>query len=309
MPLTTSNFIQIAYQRSNYVHTEDKSNWTDIGKDKTKYAIVLVAENKKGALTLEPTDIPHQFSAVAGTELLLHFYAVHNRIPTAGMVENDCLWQDDKVYRCLTRGQTRYPSDDPTNWQMLTNSTAALIDTAPNVSLKYHTYFRAVSVSGDFQLINNGDHSWTINSDIGNMTKIILKTYDLVETAVYNFNDDTFTLLTPSDGLWIAEITMADGTTNYVEIYDFTEIERCYLDLMRNTLCECIDCKDCPDEGYTRALTFANMYLLIRDIAYADRWAAGGFTSTEILRTDYVNTYGMLIEKLKLMSDNCTCNE
>ena len=311
MPTIPKEFAQLVYQSGNYMHTEDKTDWSNLPLTGS-YATVMVGEDlsKPGEFTLDPTDIPHRFPAVVGAKGVVYFYLVTKAVTGKSSPALSCIWEDDKVYY-TDLGVAGPPSETPVGWHLMTNADISYLDNDASRPLGFtnYIYFRATSVAGDFQLTNHGEHSWTIDSTNGNMTKIILKTYDLVETAVYNFNDDTFTLLTPSDGLWIAEITMADGTTNYVEIYDFTKIEQCYLNLMRTTLCECIDCEDCPDEGYTRALTFANMYLLIRDIAYADRWAAGGFTSTEILRTDYVNTYGMLIEKLKLMANKCTCDE
>ena len=161
-----------------------------------------------------------------------------------------------------------------------------------------------------FNLTRHGDHNWKIVYNNGTMLSITLRDYSLSEIRKYpNINSDTFYIETTEDGLYIAEVLADDNTTHYVEIYDFTDTEECYLKLMRNVLCECLDCDDCPGENYTRALTFANLYLLVRDIAYADRWSSGGFTNTETLRTERVADYGVIVEKLKMMVSKCTCND
>jgi hypothetical protein len=140
----------------------------------------------------------------------------------------------------------------------------------------------------------------------------------IVSAELRNYRDEYIRDLTPSpsqiditleeDGVYIVAMTMEDGNDNYAELYNFTSAEKCYLDLVINVFCACSTCNDCGGENYDRMINFLNTYTIIRDMVYVDRAVNLGLTASDIVRDDYLLAIGVLVDKLKLMTSECTCD-
>ena len=63
------------------------------------------------------------------------------------------------------------------------------------------------------------------------------------------------------------------------------------------------------DKNYERALNYVNTYYLLRDIIYADQSVLIGMISTDVLRAEYLSSIGLLVEKLRILSNECACND
>lgn len=279
----------------------------------TSYANVVVYESNDGKNYI--SDALKDNNSFIGTPSYKHKIWVFGvRLWIAGVYsKNDIVWHKGQSYLCVATTTSDEPGAS-SDWNKPTpdevQSAGNLIQTTQGDAASDYFFTPVLSEStGDFVLLNRGNHNWNISYTEGVITNITLNDYNMGRLESWSVNDNTFNFTTPEDGAYILTIVTDNDATHYIEVYDFTDIENCYLELVRTVLCDCIDCNDCPGPQYQRALTFSNMYMLIRDILYSDRWAAGGFVSTEILRSDYVTMYGIIIEKLKEVSSKCNCND
>lgn len=302
----------LVYQDGAYINTLDRTD-PKLSPPVVLVVVPVAEEGSDSKYVLYSKEKDNSFLSVIETEYHLWFYWLKTN--PAGSILNNLLWENEKVWRCVSP-TSALPSVSPGMWEEVNDSRISDFDNpAADLLKKTDQYFKAMySVStGDFSLLNLGKHEFKIKYNYGKINKVILYYYDYTIHSSYSVDSDTFTITMPHDGAWVLQVettnTNSEKKTNYIEIYDFTDIEACYLKLLKDVICDCMDCDDCPGENYTRAVTLALLYTTIRDILYSDRMVAGGFASTETLRATYIQTYGLLIKKLSLMTSRCTCED
>jgi len=271
---------------------------------------MVVEEGASGTYNVYFRNEDQKFLSSVNNDYHIWMYGVP--IFTIGPTYNtgDIVWYDEAVWKCLSNTAT-IPSVSNPLWLQITDANTDELNTHPD-DLKNDYFFRAVYVTsdGDYTLVKTDDHQFSLVwNGSGNILSYTVRDYQgaLVETGSATSNTLTFTFT--EDGAYYVELTIDDRSIHYVEIYDFTDAEQCYLDLIKNVLCECVECDDCPGPLYNKQLHFVTTYQLLRDAIYVDQAARIGLVSTETLRDEYINTMGLMIKKLGLLIEDCTCTD
>lgn len=316
-----NNFNFLFKQTGNYIEAEDRIEWVNMGLLKSDYGLAMSwvkyqrdEDGNSGQdydityrFIVEPT--PFHFLGIIHQEYHIRMYAAQK-------------WKYDKAYTPLyiIYHNKKYwytelgapIGEEPgisTNWKRISDSQAdrELLDT---IHLKMDGYFTPVYSPdiGNFRIIKTGDHQFSvewIGDDAASYYEIRNYKDELIKEGTVPA-DGIVSFVTPQDGIYTVAFYVME-TMHYAEVYDFTDSEKCFLELMQNVLCECVDCDDCPGEHYERALNFTNIYLLIRDIIYSKSAMAMGLVDDTILRTKYISIMGIALQKLNIMQDSCLC--
>ena len=304
-------------QNANYNVMEDQTDYSGlpiplVREDIAVVVVTQIAEEVTYNLFTRD-EWPLSYLNIFDTDYHIWAFALQRFNPLETVDIDVLRWYDYTVWKSLQNGNNTTPMEG-SHWTEVTSDTIEDFQSVDSeVFLETDMYYRPVqnTTLGQFSLRKIGDHRYSI---IYNGLD-----YEITEHALYDYKNvligawksaEPYTeiqIVTPKDGVYYVQIELSDGTTQYIEIYDFTDAEECFLHLVKNVLCECIDCNDCPDASYKRLLTFVNLYVLIRDIVYADRMVNVGLLSNDVLRTDWLTSLGMLISKLAIMTEQCIC--
>jgi len=306
-------------QNGNYNVMEDQTDYSGLPVPLVREDIAVVAVtqiDEEVTYNLFTRDEwPLSYLNVSNSDYHIWTFALQ-RFNPAETVDIDVLrWYDYAVWKSLQNTNNTTPLEGSYWTQVTSDSIEDFQSVDSEVELESDFYYRPVDSTslGQFALTKTGDHIYSIiyNGIVYEMESWKLYDYKNVLIGEWEPNDSTrqIQVVTPEDGVYYVQIELTDGTTQYVEIYDFTDAEACFFNLVKNVLCECVDCNDCPDASYKRMLTFLNLYVLIRDIVYADRAVNYGLLSNDTLRTDWLTSLGMLIDKLAIMTSECICPE
>ena len=204
------------------------------------------------------------------------------------------------------------PSLSHADWTQIGESNYSAFTAGIPSNLQNNYIYAAMSTveDGNFSVKKTADHAFTVEW-IAAGTAVSYKLLDFEGTEISEGTviDNKVDLVMEKDGVYVVQFLMSDSSIQYADIYDFTDSEKCYLNLMKNTLCDCIDCEDCPGPEYARALNYVNTYILLRDIVYVEQSINVGLTSTSTYKSEYVKIIGMLINKLSLLTKKCGCDE
>lgn len=222
-------------------------------------------------------------------------------------------YYDGNVYKALDAGATTEPpSDCSASWLLITSDNIDEIYGAGGIFREREMFMMHVPslIVRTFNLTQTGDHTFSVSVNevyTVDHAELLKYTGELVET--YDNIENTFEFTTPNDGVYYLKIYMTEASVQYVNVYDFTDINKCYYKLITDVLCECGDCGECPGKNYQRALDFSNAYLLLRDIIYTESSVNFGLTDSSVLDTQWLNMVGLLMAKLNIMTENCICND
>ena len=252
-----------------------------------------------------------KYLCVVGSDYQFDMYGVEKWIDK-GWKSGDIVWHEHRVWEANSKTTTgdAPPSPNNSNWFEIVANNSDRLDVL-DVS-QHNTYFyRPVytPTNGNITIVKKADHHFEIRwNGSGQMIYYVAKDYNLKPVAEGEVTGNVAEFFPEEDGAYSIEITLDYGMKHYAEIYDFTDVEKCYLDLMKNTLCQCLDCNDCPGDDYDKALNYANTYIMLRDVIYSDQSVLAGLTSTDTLRKDFIQIMGTLIKKLKIMASKCSCD-
>ena len=266
--------------------------------------------------SVDGSSVIRTFLGTIATDFQMNMYGVQqwSATPGSAYVLDDIVWSDHNCWKAIvtTPNAANVPTLTNADWDIIdSGNILTAFNTHPDEMSNSYAYRPVYSpAQGNIQVLKIANHSFEIRwLGTGSSVSYVAKNYKggIVEEG--NITSNLIEFRPTVDGVYYLEILIDTGVLHYAEVYDFTDTEKCYLDLMKNVLCKCVDCNDCPGPEYDRALNYANTYLLLRDVVYADQSVSVGLTSTEILRTQYINIIGMLIDKLVLMSSNCSCSD
>lgn len=309
---TNPNFL--FHQIGNYIYAEDKSAWPIKGLEKDDVGICMVWIASSDELKQTPVynliTRPNQlyFLGNVNVEYHIRMYAAEKFISGTSAIINNIYWFDSLLWIC-NDNNPEDPEASSADWDLISVKDLSPLNYIP---IKMDGYFEPVNSppEGNFNTTKLADHSFEITwLGDGNVTEVALYDYrDRHITTTTDILNNTIEYLMKEDGAYTSVWTV-DGIKNYVEIYDFTDAEKCFFELMKTTLCDCIGCEDCPGPEYIRALEFTNMYQTIFNKIYADRAVNLGMVSTETKRTGFVEAAGIAIKKLSIMVQDCTCSK
>lgn len=242
-----------------------------------------------------------RFLGITSQEYHIRIYAEQEwKLSIAGYPQDNVVWHNDKYWYALIPN-TEEPGTTINDWKEIVDGDDSKLD---GVTYKMDGYFIPVNTSeqSNFIITKTDDHKFTVQwIGDGDAAKYNLLDYKTNPIASGDVQNNTHDFEFEKDGLYIVEYLIG-GISHYAEIYDFSDSEKCFLDLMRDVLCECTDCDDCPGKNYERALQFINFYQMIRDMSCVNQ-----SVDSSILRSDYINHLGLIIAKLALMVDSCLC--
>ena len=303
-------FQQLGRQDGSYLYINDRSDWPILGFSDGDLVncSVLYLNGDESNRVLNADGDGVRFSIVAGDEYVIYTYGVVPWVSGAYVVD-DLRWHDDSIWKALI--DTSSVPGTGAEWREVTFMNAEELN-AISTELTTNIYSKPVYENplGSYSVKKTSDHvfkvTWNRDEDI-----VSSRLLDYTNTFIKDIlpEDNTVTVTLEKDGVYIVEVMTVEGVLHYTEIYDFTDSEKCFLDLVVNVLCECVDCNDCPGPQYNRALNYVNTYQLIREIVNADRAVDNGLLSSEILRSDFVSSLGLLITKLGLMVNECVCGK
>jgi len=303
------SFQQLLRQEGNYLYIDDKSTWPIDG-----YQLLDIVTCTVWSPIEDSADISINFYDES-TRILLNNLIQYNifnyGVPKwpGSAVTGDIVWLADKVWKCLST--TGYAPDYNQYWEEVNEDNIDELNAiGESRSSNYYYYSQAVDPSDDIFIEKTADHKFIIQwLGSGNITKAMLLDYNGEWIRDLEFLENTIDLLLLEDGAYSVQLIFDTEAINYGEVFDFTDSEKCYLNMLVNTICECNSCEDCTDEMLNRILTFISTYQMIRDIVNANLAVNTGLVSTEVLRTEYMGALGLLMAKLNLMVNQCTCND
>lgn len=305
---------QIISQQGNYVRLDDRTVWPmstlEIRDDFVDCMVYTTdASNYKVSFR---DDEDKKFLGDIGIDYSIYMFLVQRWVVGPYNVD-DIVWHDQRVFKCTTVNPGE-PGVDLNKWKEIVEGSDTLADmaTIQDSHSRILLYKPSYSPStGNIKVDKLNDHEFhVIWLGDGNVSSYIVKDYN--QNTIQGeepANTNTIDLVFDKDGVYIIELLMDDGSTNYAEVYDLTDAEKCHLEMMKNILCECIDCDDCPGENYNRALNFVNMYNVLRDMIFVEQAIAVGLVSTQVLDVERISMIGLLVAKLALLTDNCTCSK
>ena len=307
-------------QSGSSILVDDRSDWESgelTGWEEATTAVIMVdtADELSFDLdTLNPTDKRFTIPVNVGEEHHIRMYALRIWEVGTNVIANEVYWYNSLAWVSQNAGILDVPALSNPQWEVLDESNLTTLDHVDAGVVATDGYASTVLSSplGDFAVTKVEDHKFRITnytgSDIDEVTIADYRTEILSPQPSMELSTETVDITFSEDGVYVAIIDI--GTEkHYIEIYDFTDTEDCYISLVQKVMCECVDCEDCTSPVYNRALTFLNIYQMVKDIVYTDRYVYSGMASTESLRTDTLTELGTLVDKLKLMAENCTCSE
>ncbi len=305
-------FSQVGY----YISATDRSDWTALPENRNEVGLAMVwatyDNDTDGLYSITAYEDQLKFLASVNQEYHIRMYAAELWISGSATVSTQIYWYNNLLWICNLTNPAGLPAPEPSNeWTQVTSQNLVALDVAGAIKEKMDGYFSLVysPATSNFRIVKTDDHTFTVEwIGEGTATDYIVYDYNLVELDSGTVSGDKIEILFGKDGLYVVSFKV-DDILYYIEIPDFTDSEKCFLELMRTTLCECTSCDDCPGPLYQRALNFSNLYLLIRDFVYANTAVALGLIDATILRTEYVQALGIVMAKLFIMSDKCTCSE
>jgi len=309
-------------QRGNYNELADRTDYNILGPNyRDGIAVLVVTEiNNSGDYTLyDREEWPLLIPNIFGAEYHYFIYAVVKWLASGSYNQGDIVWYDDgngnlNAWVSKQNGNTQIPAEG-SYWTALDNDLSQLDSyTPPDPRLKADFYYRPVTSStlDMFTLNKTAPHSFSLyfNSSSELIDEISLFDFlgNLITTIDIEPDAGDCTFTTSEDNVYFLVVTTDQGNQYIVNVYDLSDIEACYSDLVDNVLCECVDCNNCPGDKYYRALNFVNLYTTIRDLIYSDSFVNYGLIETGHVRSDWLNKLGVIVTKLKLLANDCTCN-
>ena len=313
------DYTHLISQESIYVYLRDEDqsnvstiNWTGLapaGRTNIVDCMVWMDRAVPGIYNIHFRDEVKKYMSTIGVDYDIWMYGISRYIVGNSYVIGNIVWLNEEVWSCLVNTSTT-PSLTNVNWvQIIETNTDLLLGYDVDLSNMY--VFRPVNspALGNISVTKTDDHKFTVKwLGQGTISHYALRDYNGKLIEEDDMSGVEIDFIITQDGVYYVEMQMDDRSFQYAEIYDFTDTEKCYLVLMKSVLCDCVDCKDCPDKNYMRALNYANTYLTLRDIVYADQSQLIGLVSTDTLRTEYLAAIGLLVEKLRVLSDECACS-
>ena len=302
----------LVWQDGNYVRMEDRTDWSAYGivKDDIVQCLVWGAVDGSFVNVNFVDDDNKEFIANILEEIYINMFIIYKWKP-GGIAAGEFRAYNDSLWLALTN-TTTVPGTS-TDWTEITSVNVSMLDsfitTYPDQVVEY--LFKPVytTINGDLNIEKVADNefriTWHGSSPIVSAT---LRNYRNEYIDTLQTEPDGISVSLEEDGVYIVSMTLQDGSVSYVEIYNFTSAEKCFLDLVINVFCSCADCNDCGGENYDRMINFLNTYTIIRDMVYVDRAVNLGLTATDIIREDYLLALGVLVDKLRIMTSECTCN-
>lgn len=315
------DYTHLISQEGNYIyfHDEDQANvstinWTPLfpfTRANTVDCIVWMDRSVPGTYDVNFRDEPKKLLGTVGADYDIWVYGIRKHVTGAAYVIGNIVWLGESVWHCQANTSTTPSISDPTWIEIIETNTDYFLGYNADMSNMYAYRPVASLIEGNISVTKTGDHQFTITwLSTGTISAFSLRDYNGVVVEYDSGLAVTeLDFVLTQDGVYYVEMGLSDGSTHYAEIYDFTDTEKCYLDLMKSILCDCIDCHDCPGKNYERALNYANTYSLLRDIVYADQSQLIGLISTDVLRQKYIKSIGLLVDKLRILSNECTCND
>jgi len=308
-------FENLHYQDSNYIYVSDRSVWPIGGQPQESFVLCGVWYLTEDPSSIKTSFFDEQirFNVDMTKEYELFLYLVKKWVAGAYAV-GDIVWHNDYLWKCV-RSTLLEPPTPPKaveEWEMITEENIEELNTLGEI-YSDHYFIKPTTTVGETQAGNLtvtkiDDHKFQVNWNVGGVVisaKLLDYKSDFVKDLVVSNNIIPVEL--EKDGAYSVSLRLDDNTTHYAEIYDMTDAEKCYLDLIKNILCDCLTCEDCPGENYERALNFANMYQLLMNMLIADQVVRVGLMTTDVLREEYLSSIGLLIAKLAILTGSCLC--
>lgn len=313
------DYTHLITQQSTYVYLHDQDqdnvstiNWIGLapaGRANIVDCMVWMDRANPGIYKINFRDEVKKFMSSIGVDYDIWMFGISRHLVANPYVIGDIVWDDEAVWKCLANTSTT-PSLTNAAWVQITETNTDLL-LGYDVDLSNMYVYRPVASAtvGNVKVTKTDDHKFTIEwLGQGYIVHYALRDHNGILIEEGDVNGVEIDFIISKDGVYYVELQMDDRSFQYVEIYDFTDTEKCYLVLMKSVLCDCADCNDCPDKNYERALNYANTYLTLRDIVYSDQSQLIGLTSTDTLRAEYIAAIGLLVEKLRILSSECACN-
>jgi len=310
-------FENLHYQDGNYINIEDRSVWPVNGKNKDDMVLCAVwyLKDDPSEINLSFYDSPIRFNVDMTKEYELFLYLVV-KWKEGAYVPGQIVWDEDSVWECTAPTSTK-----PHQFERLIPPWTKIIDNnidrlnGLTEAYSAHYYIKPTTVVGELQAGNIAvtkvdDHKFKVEwLSTGDLTAVDLFDYSSNYIRTLSPADNQVTVELEKDGVYYLSMNINNGTIHYAEIYDFTDAEKCYLNLMRDILCNCLTCEDCPGKNYERALNFANMYQLLKNMVSSDQIIRAGIITTDVLRGEYIEMMGLMIAKLAILTESCLCDK
>jgi len=301
-----------------YVHLFDEDRvgtstitWPILGYIRTEVVDCMVVEtNATGTYEIFFRDEGKAFLSTVSDDYHIWMYGIPRHVVAAAYILDDIVWSDESVWKCAG-GTSTTPSVSNPLWLQITDANTDELNSHDD-ELKNDYFYRATyaPADGNITVIKTGDHTFTVIwNGTDNVDSWILRDYEGGVVDYGSAASNSLEFLLTEDGAYTVDLILDTTDVHYAEIWDFTDAEKCYLDLIKNVLCDCVECDDCPGPLKNKALHFVTTYQLLRDAIYVDQAARVGLVSTETLREEYIATMGLMIKKLGLLINDCTCTD
>lgn len=302
-------FENLLKQEGNFLYVRDKSVWPVESYAETEVVSCAVWYHTNDSLIIYKDfyDETTRFLIDMATDYDIFVYLVPKF--TISALAGEIRWHGDKVWKCLL-DTSEEPLNNSSYWQEIDELNIDELNALGEpLTAHYHYNGSFTTIEGELAVTKTADHSFTVKW-LGEETVVsaILRNYKMEKIVELYPIDNIITVTPEDDGVYIVEFTLNTESVHYAEVYDFTDSEKCFLNLMVSVFCECTSCDDCPGSAYDRALNFINTYIMLRNIINADRSVDVGLVSSQVLRTDYTSMLGLLLDKLSIMVSECTCD-
>ena len=219
---------------------------------------------------------------------------------TSTAPNDSVVWYGDKLY---------YKDNSGTVTEITNDNT----DLIYNLNDEYfHTYKMVIQNESSLYNITKEDtHKFNI-SFTDNVTRVdyTVKNYagDIIFSGTNSGNVLSF--IFEEDDVYSVEFVSYDSSENEVssdtvKLIDVSDADKCYMSYMKSQACTTPQC-ECNDE---KLLSLSMLYSTLRDVMNANISIKGAILSESEYDENYIENIGLIVNKLKILTNPCNCKE
>ena len=231
-------------------NTESFTKFPPIYDSGTTVDCMVVENTENGNITInfrndtdspDGVDVVRKFLGTLDEDFRINMYGVPKWVatPPVAYTKDDIVWDDQKAWKANTLNPVNKPSSFNAEWIEITDVNADTAFDTYDKDLSNTYIYRPVATSsqGNIRVLKTSDHEYEVHwLGLGNASKYVISDHNHLKIDEGEVIGNVVKFTSPKDGVYSVELTVDTDEKHYAEIYDLTDVEKCYLNLM----------SDCP---------------------------------------------------------------